>query len=119
MWRRPGLLGGGLTALGLLVVTVSGVILAREIARTPDRGPDPLLGVGVGVLLMVVGLTTLRDRRRFPPGYRSGAGPATAFPYTPPHPNAYGGDMPSYGGDCGSGGDSGGGGGGDGGGGGC
>lgn len=113
MVGRPVLLGGATTAAGVLVLAVSAAILARDIARSPDWGPDPLLGIAIGVLLVAVGVGTLRDRRRFPAGYRADDGPGVLFPYTPPQPG--GADVPSYdcgdaGGGTGGGGDCGGGG---------
>ncbi|MEU9740549.1 hypothetical protein AB0E12_15340 [Micromonospora chersina] len=108
MRRRSVVLGGAMAAAGVVVVGISGAVLVREIARSPDWGPNPLLGVAVGVLLVLLGLGLVRDRRRFPAGYRADDGPAVLFPYTPPHPETGDGHMPSY--DCGSGGDAGGGG---------
>ncbi|MGY0006414.1 hypothetical protein [Micromonospora sp. I033] len=115
MRERQLLVGGVLAAVGAIVVAISGAILARDIALSPDWSPGPLLGVAVGVVLVLVGVETIRDRRRSAAGYRADAGPAVLFPYTPPQPESGGLDLPSYdsGGDAGSGGgDCGGGGGG-------
>lgn len=106
MRQRPVLVGGAMTTVGVVIVVVSGVVLAREIARTSEWGPEPLLGVALGVVLVLVGRGAVRDRRRFPPGYRADGGSAVPFPYAPPQPETGDGHMPSY--DCG---DSGGGGG--------
>ncbi|MET7805175.1 hypothetical protein [Micromonospora chersina] len=108
MRRRSVMLGGAMATAGVVVVGISAAVLVREIARSPDWGPNPLLGVAVGVLLVLLGLGLVRDRSRFPAGYRADDGPAVLFPYTPPHPETGDGHMPSY--DCGSGGDAGGGG---------
>ncbi|MGW5667933.1 hypothetical protein [Micromonospora sp. NPDC003776] len=104
MVARPVLMGGATSAVGVVVLAVSAAVLARDVARSPDWGPEPLLGVAVGVLLVIVGVGTLRDRRRFPPGYRADDGPGLLFPYAPPQPG--GADVPSY--DCGDAGGAGG-----------
>ncbi|MFG2107032.1 hypothetical protein [Micromonospora chersina] len=105
MRRRPVLVGGALVAVGVVIVAVCVVLLVREIARTPEWGPEPVFGVGGGVLLVIAGVGLIRDRRRFPPGYRADEDSGVPFPYTPPRPETGDNQMPSYGG-----GDSGGGG---------
>ncbi|MEU0150346.1 hypothetical protein [Micromonospora fulviviridis] len=109
MRRGSVVLGGAMAAAGVVVVGISVAFLVREIARSPDWDPNPLLGVAAGALLVLLGVGLARDQRRFPAGYRADDGPAVLFPYTPPQPETGDGHMPSY--DCGSGGDAGGGGG--------
>lgn len=100
-----------MAGVGVVILVVSVAVLAREAARSPDWGTGPLLGIAGGVLLVIVGVATIRDRRRFPPDYRSDDdGPGVLFPYSPPHPDAGAAGSYDYGG--GGGGDCGGGGGG-------
>ncbi|WP_422743201.1 hypothetical protein ACN27B_01815 [Micromonospora sp. WMMD754] len=108
MRRDPVLVGGVMTALGVLVALVAAVGLAREIARTPEWGPEWIFVLGGGVLLVLGGVGELRHQRRFRSGYREAAGGGNAFDYVPPGAHGTSGDMPSYGS-----GDGGGGGGGD------
>ncbi|MFG2059080.1 hypothetical protein ACGFI9_34200 [Micromonospora sp. NPDC048930] len=113
MRGRPVLVGGALTGVGLLGLAVSAAILVPGIATAGDWGPAPLLGAGVGVLLMLVGVGMIRDRQLVPArrAGRHGTGPAW-FPGTPTHSGTDGADF-SFdwsGGDCGGGGDGGGGG---------
>lgn len=112
MRQRSVLVGGVMAAVGVVLVVISVVVLVREIARTPEWGSEPLFGVALGVVLVLVGRGAVRDRRRFPPGYRADGGSDVPFPYAPPQPeigyppSSYdcGGDSGGGGGDCGGGG---------------
>ncbi|RNL98308.1 hypothetical protein EFE23_15260 [Micromonospora solifontis] len=99
--------------MGLAVLAVSAATLVPAISSARDWGPAPLLGAGVGVLLMLGGAGKVRERRSVP--VRPG-GPSAGFLGASTQSGAAGADFTfdwSGGGDCGGGGSSGGGGGGD------